>query len=462
MLTLAGCRQVFGIDPPTGTLTDDAGLPPADNGFRSGTRLKLMWNDYSGVREYTGLFDSELASQCTPQTWSDGDTYCTPIAGIARYLDAACTTPVGDLVPVGCAPIQESFFAVTDAMGCGSNHTYHLYQVEPTDQPLSYTPTTIYKRVNGACTAFPNSDAFVMLTKEIIPSSDLVQQTLDNLAGARLVQQVYDGADGSEIRGPIYDTMLGVTCTPTSDNGGECAPATDNSYADTSCTTAVAFGVQGCLQPKYGAQPLHPNCAVPDETYHQTGAVATGLTPYDYSSGSCQADPTHGIEYYELAATVTTVPLATRLEPPPVAGAQIVRAYNNDGTSDVGPLGLYDTVHHIACKTIGGECLPSATGEFGYFSDTACTQPLSGGVYPLTTEPTGCASPPVPTFFTATSPRSACPWDPSAKYRVFEITSPITVQAYTPMGGMCIPGQVVIADAVLDSEFAGAMSGMDP
>jgi hypothetical protein len=72
LIGLAGCKQLLGFDDPT--VAPDA-EPMADDGYLSGTRLKMRWNDYSGTRQFVNVYDAEHDEVCQPTLWSDGATY---------------------------------------------------------------------------------------------------------------------------------------------------------------------------------------------------------------------------------------------------------------------------------------------------------------------------------------------------------------------------------------------------
>lgn len=465
-----GCRQIFGIDPPTGTLGDaaapDAGLASSDDGYRSGTRLKLQWNAYGPTREYTGIYDTTLAATCTPTLWADGNTYCVPPTGnFTGYLDASCTMPIA-LVEAStdpCAP-PISPWVVSRDFSCGAESYSHLYG---TGAVYAAQPP-YYEIQSGVCSGpFTNDFYTVYRVTTEIPTTGLVQQALLPLPGGRLVQQVYAGSDGSLVRAGVQDTMLGAACTP--DGVAEtCAPAiTSLVYADDTCATAVATQTKMCPTPAFGAAPLHPDCAIPDVQYFHTGAASDAPSFYfNENNAACVAiardDNTN---YFTLSTQVTTAALTTRLG----SGAGgIVRSYFNDGTSDVGPISLYDTVHHTACRTASnGQCLPAGLGALPtptYYADAACATPaVFSSLY---TGAPGCAVPAVPPYVIQSStPVGSC----TATFHVFNAGAP-TTNVYEISGSPATCVKVTMTGGVFIStgaevplaQFATATSGMDP
>ena len=409
VLALApGCRQVFGLDPPTGTIADAAppdALPLADDGYRSGSRLKLMWNDYAGTREYTGIYDSTLATECQSLQWSDGNTYCTPTTStFVAYLDAACTMPVAQVrvFSGNCQPPAPQYAEERD-VACSVSTVQRFFRV---GDALAAQP--FYEISSGVCTGPVTNPNYVLhALPSQISTADLVQQTPMALPGGRLVQQVLAGADGSEVRSTVRDTMLDVACTPNTTDG-VCAPASDDSqFFDASCQMSLASGVVGCPSPEYAAQPQHPGCAMPGNHYYSVGAASLSPTFYQLQyDGTCMSFPrVSGDNYFGLGAEVSTVPVTMRLGS---GSGPIVRSYLNDGTSDVGPLGLYDTVHHTPCYTAGGQCLPSGGYVLtGYYANATCTMAEDLGT--LTVGPAGCSVPPTPPYLVkAVTPVGAC------------------------------------------------------
>ncbi len=93
LLVLPAARD----DSSSPTPPDDIPATPQEDN-RSGTRLKLMWDNFDGTKVFLrAIFDTLLDTPCVPHLWSDGNRYCTPPAGEVVYQDAACTMPLGML-----------------------------------------------------------------------------------------------------------------------------------------------------------------------------------------------------------------------------------------------------------------------------------------------------------------------------------------------------------------------------
>jgi hypothetical protein len=457
----SGCRQILGLDTPTlgSDAATDSGLP-SDDGYHSGTRLKLQWNDYGGTREYVGQYDVILDATCTPQPWADGSTYCTPPVGVVAFTDDACTQQVG-MSTVGtseCPRDPLKFFTIND-FTCS-----RLVRVAMYPAGVELTPPAHYyaRDSTGACTGpfAPGSYRFFALGPAIQPA-ELVAQTDTALPGqGELIQHVYAGSDGSQKLASVYDTTLQVACNLSSD--GACVPSDANAagFLDETCTTGLASGLRGCPRPSYGARALQPGCADQDLHYFALGAAAPGSALYVRGSSTCVAstrDPNR--EYYTLGDEIVPAVLQRRLDEVP--GRQVVGSRFALGAASFGPISLYDTTHETACSTIDGQCLPASGGVLSYYADPSCTAPIElAQVY---SGAQGCQTPAPPSFARkATS--SGC----TTTYRVFHVGARHQGAVYAQSGTSCnlVPtvGSTLFdlgAEVPID-QFATATAGTDP
>jgi hypothetical protein len=404
-----------------------------------------------------------LATPCQTQMWSDGNLYCTPTeASFVAYLDATCSTMPVAMVRVysGTCPTPTVQYAELRDNTCADEAIQRFYTV---GDALPAQP--FYELQSGACNGpYTNSNYVLHTLPTEVTASDLVQQTTIALPGARLVQHVLAGADGSEVRAGAYDTELATTCTPNATDGVCAPPASVSAYVDAGCTTALAAGAAGCLKPAFGVQPTHPGCTMPGNQYYTVGPTSFDPTFYSLQyTDTCTAfGAPVGTNYFTLGTEVTTVPVTMRLGS---GTGPIVRSYFNDGTSDVGPLALFDTVHETLCFTApNGQCLPAGSfvsGGVTYYSDAGCTNGETLGT--LSTGVEGCAVPPIPTYFTTeTEPAGSC----TPTYEVLtagvETTSVYTMnatcQAVTPTNTVFVTttGEVPL------TEFATSTAGIDP
>ena len=71
---------------------DNVTPPVASGEARSGSRLKVeryVYPDGTTQFETARFYDASRAEECTPEVWSDGQTYCTPATSPKSNIVAA-------------------------------------------------------------------------------------------------------------------------------------------------------------------------------------------------------------------------------------------------------------------------------------------------------------------------------------------------------------------------------------
>ncbi len=90
-------------------------------GYESGSRLKvrtLIGED--GSRQPAGWYDTQLETECSWRTASDGQTRCLPIAIPTIYFaDAACMQPIAQLPCQSSPSYIEAMSSQCDQLGPG-------------------------------------------------------------------------------------------------------------------------------------------------------------------------------------------------------------------------------------------------------------------------------------------------------------------------------------------------------
>jgi hypothetical protein len=415
-----GCRQILGFEDP---VVGDASQPSDDDGWRSGTRLKLTWHDYDGAREYTGLYDSVLETSCDALPWVDGKHYCLPTVGGISFADADCTQPIGVWLAGSCDRPPPPYFAKLETVACSTAAPRSgLFRrgAETT------RPAMLYQLTSGRCTgntAPPNLDYYA-LEEELGPDA-LVEMTPATVEMGRLQRNDFVGADGSRMPDETYDTTLDSACTIDADN--RCAPRVGSSgaFADNQCTQSLAAAATECPAPRYGMRERRPGCADPGLEYYTVGSTVQSSTLWQLNTGTCTSfAPSAGFNYYQLATQVTPASLARNVDDAP--GTQIRALHYTDGMASLRGR-MFDTTHNIECSGNASvsRCLPTASATvLTYFTDPDCLVPRDfASVY---SGPSACGNPRVPMFAIKNVTRSAC----MQSYEVYRIGNRYSSQVY--------------------------------
>jgi len=139
---LLSCSNMEPEMTPTGTVS-----------LRSGTRLhhKMITAEDGTVAALTGLYDTQLSTDCAFQASEDGMTRCLPFGAYIQasvFLDAGCTQAFA--TSSKCQPAMK-YTVDYSSLTCGMmNRVLNILE-------LTAPPATIYYKSATACTLIPNS-----------------------------------------------------------------------------------------------------------------------------------------------------------------------------------------------------------------------------------------------------------------------------------------------------------------
>lgn len=457
LVGLGGCRQLLGFDDPT--VAPDA-EPATDDGYLSGTRLKIKWNDYGGTRQFTSVYDAELDEVCQPTAWADDKTYCMPRTGIVGYTDAACSQPIGAHSKFGTCTLPVHYFSTSEARACNDTRRTRLFHGDASIPSVPFYT----KNASGGCDGpIPGTNYEQFVLSPELPTTDLVDLTPTAVTMGRLEQRGFRGSDGSRLPAAIFDTVRDTTCTLSST--GSCAPTGvfPSGFADASCTEAIGRRLTGCPVPKYGARALDSGCPSPKLEYFTLGSELAQSTLYQGTTSMCTAyTRSPAYSYFAKGPVVDAAMLVRAVDAQP--GRQIQRVYFTDGTAKLRSSLLFDTLHGVDCATIGGRCLPSDASLQTYFTTSECLAAVDVAV--VYSGPLGCPLPATPHY----ALKNTASGDPCAPtYDVYNVGAQHVGALFSQNGGTgctpaAFPNSTVydVGDRVPPGEFATATALTDP
>jgi hypothetical protein len=129
---------------------DVASLPTFERVLEGSGRLQTWTQRNGDYRAFDGLFDSQLGEDCWADEVRPGEWRCLPDMGWAYggwfYDDELCTQPSG-VIAFGAAPVR--YWERGDDCGGGTLHVH--------DVGAAIAPGSLYERINGVCTVYPQS-----------------------------------------------------------------------------------------------------------------------------------------------------------------------------------------------------------------------------------------------------------------------------------------------------------------
>lgn len=379
----------------------DAGTFDAQDGARSGTRLKLRWADFGGTRQIFDVYDTTVGATCSAWPFTDGNTYCTPQFGNVVYSNAACTTAVGITTP-GCGS-PPSYFASSTYTNCDPRHGDSQLATLFTPGPV-VTPPKFYANNSGSSpcaevTLAPNSVVYSLTPVALSSLAQLTPQTAT--ATGRFAQTFLTSTDGLKLPTQLSDSTLNIGCTPLSTNGTTSAACLLNArqsqfYSDATCMTP-AIGVNNvCAAPAY-AVVRDDTCAVDTYRAVSVGSQIPSNSLHGLSGTTCggSGGPSN-YTYYSTTATVAMGSVGRRAD---TTGHAIELMHLYEANSRFRDSVLYDSAHHVECypDTFADgsyHCVPNTDGTRTYFSDMTCQTAVD--IFDLRANPSGCNTAPVP------------------------------------------------------------------
>lgn len=438
LLILAACGEVKAPEP----MADANVEPPVDtsDGIKSGTRLKVRWADFDGIKSFVSLFDTTRNEACMPRKFADGKTYCIPPAANVVFLDASCTMPIG-FQPGSCLVPQTMYYVENDSLTC-DNLPKKVYSRGAAISRTSYY--NFSTRLGCVNTQVVNNGQLFAITE--VPLTELVAMEEEPISAApgRIQQRFLTSVDGARIFSSVYDTELEIEASLVQDASRGSArgvpPTTPigDLFGDASCTQSRISSPRGCPLPKYARRNV-PTCSfsgvVPQ--VFKVGVQANPSSIFTNSSGTCQMQtPSTTVNYYEVGTESLTLGTFTR-SPTTEGTGRFRKIYYSDGTSKILDPSLFDTTRQTECAptTLADgtmRCMPINTYSVdNYFSDAACNTPLRLVEVKNAPAP-GCTLPPLPKYTTAINTMTC-------ERQVSALGQPIVGTVYTLISGVCQP-----------------------
>jgi hypothetical protein len=360
------------------------------NAAISGSRLRIVhhvFDDGARQLETDYLRDAARDEDCSPTSWSDGGSRCTPPTQPAVFVDNDCSTLLGK-APRGTTP---AYF-----------HREFVLQRQPMVSRL-YTatdrvaaPLLVWQLLDNACIgpvdADPNADYFALgpeLTSEEFARLHIV----DVEATSRLAYSLYTSDDGMQI--PIaraqLDTLLDVDCLPFALDGSTsatCVPDVPVAeyYDDDACGEPVLAIRSGDAMPSF-VQYADANAC---PAYARIGDAIALPSPHRRTAAGCVAAIASNDErFFAIGDAVAFAHLSRHRRD---EGRRIERIELVDGDRIFEDTHLYDTALGIECALVatadGVRCLPRssllAPEREPMYRDELCSDELSLVLVPAT------------------------------------------------------------------------------
>jgi hypothetical protein len=437
LLILAACGEVKNEEPKA-----DANVePPVDtnDGIKSGTRLKVRWADFDGIKSFVSLFDSTRNEACSPRRFADGKTYCVPPAANVAFSDANCTMPIG-VQSRSCNVAQTTYYVETDPLTC-DNLPKKIYS-----RGAAISLSAYYSLSPQGCNrTVPLLSDLYSLGAEIplTELATLVEEPISATPG-RIQQRFFTSGDGARVFSSTYDTQLEAEAYLSLDASrgsarGVPMAVSDSGpglFGDAACSQSRIASRRGCPVPKYISRVgLGCNSGGTVPNIFKVGVQANPSSLFNRTGGTCMMqDPDTTQNYYEVSSEMQTLGTFTR-SPVAEGTGRFRKIYNSDQTSKVLDPSLFDTLRQTECaattlKDGSIRCLPiNIYSMTTYFSDSACTTPVPVVVVPNNASP-GCNLPPLPKY-TTRKDSMTCELD------VRMLGQPVAGTLYTNQPGVC-------------------------
>jgi len=281
-------------------------------GTAAGRLAPVYYASADGMRLPTRLHDSQLGTDCYPQTYVDGATAGTCIPSGAYYAgdfhDASCTQPAVGLTN-GCSTPQYAEYQPKTACPADAPHVASITGA------IASVPLFYWSSTSQVCTAETGSTNVTYYGVGADVSVPAVTPTVDALVSHRIQLVHYTTPEGLRFRDyTVYDSLKGADCYPTAlpDGTTVCLPYggyVQTYYRDAACTQAVdlievSTGAAGCAAPpapKYARKYITPqagSCQYNVEL-HQVATPYAGTVYTNY--GTCAAYTPTTTKLYSIA-----------------------------------------------------------------------------------------------------------------------------------------------------------------
>jgi hypothetical protein len=280
-------------------------------GGEAGRLATTFWASADGMRLPTRLHDTQLGTDCYPETFADGATTGTCVPTGAWYAsdfhDAACTQPAVGLTSTCAAPAYVEYAPKTSCPG-------DLPHVATATGAIASSP--LFYLSGQTCTAetAPTGVTYYGAGADV-PNATFTR-AIDALAGHRIQLVHYTTPEGLRFRDfNVYDAQKGTDCYPTAlpDGTTVCLPFggfVQTFYRDAQCAQPidlieVSIGPQGCSAPpvpKYARKYITPQAGSCDYNIelHQVSTPYAGTAYTNY--GTCAAYVPTTTKLYSIAA----------------------------------------------------------------------------------------------------------------------------------------------------------------
>ncbi|MDX2086398.1 MAG: hypothetical protein SFX73_01055 [Kofleriaceae bacterium] len=356
--------------------------PPLEAGAaRSGARLKVeryVYPDGTTQFETSRFYDAQRGEECTPEVWSDGQTYCTPAFSEAVYSDADCLGLIGRVEEADRVP---DYFLRTYTLD-GVEHPSKLFEAGAAVQP----PQAIWRLRNGACfgpeTPGPD-DRFYNLGTEVRRELLVRIKHATSKEPSRIAVTSVITDDGLQVPTELSDRELERPCDlDLAATGGviQCIPrgAREASYyADEACSVAqldVSLGEP--VPPVVWTRDTATGCTA----YHEVGDLVIGPV-FRRIVGACQpVNAPSDAQFYRLERPFEVATLARTRDHRD--GRRLLGIHASEGELTIDDPRLFDTELATECRRTeiapgDFRCVPvTATPVTALFANPECTDEL--------------------------------------------------------------------------------------
>ena len=282
---------------------------------------EVFWQSADGMRLPTLLHDSQLSTDCYPQTFSDGATsgICVPSNAwyAGDYHDASCTQPMVGLDHTCTAPAYAEY-RPTNACQLDPPRIAQVSGAGPSSPLFYWTGSSCASETAGTSSVYYSLGADVSIAQ--------VTRVADAAASHRIQLVHYTTPEGLRFRDyTLYDSLEGTDCYPTAlpDGTTACLPLggyVQTFYRDTACTQPVdlveLYGASACTTPappKFARKYITPapgSCQYNVEL-HQVSTPFSGTVYVNYGTCTAYSAPTSKLYSVGPAVSVNEFVTAT-------------------------------------------------------------------------------------------------------------------------------------------------------